>query len=84
MAAHHADNDTANNLTNYTTPRDSYKGVYRLSGARKMLGVTRTTKAGVILLLVIAFCGFAFGTYTLLIWTGIGLMELTGYLLGWD
>jgi hypothetical protein len=24
MAAHHADNDTANNLTNYTTPRDSY------------------------------------------------------------
>jgi hypothetical protein len=46
--------------------------------------VTKTTKAGVILLLVIAFCGFAFGTYTLLIWTGIGLMELTGYLLGWD
>ena len=46
--------------------------------------MTKTTKAGVILLLVIAFCGFAFGTYTLLIWTGIGLMELTGYLLGWD
>jgi hypothetical protein len=24
MAAHYADNDTANNLRNYTTPRDSY------------------------------------------------------------
>ena len=58
--------------------------MYRLSGARKNARVTKTTKAGVILLLVLAFCGFAFGTYTLLIWTGIGLMELTGYLLGWD
>jgi hypothetical protein len=25
MAAHRADNDTANNLRNYTTPRDSYR-----------------------------------------------------------
>jgi hypothetical protein len=24
MVAHYADNDTANNLRNYTTPRDSY------------------------------------------------------------
>jgi hypothetical protein len=58
--------------------------VYRLSGARKDARVTKATKAGVILLLVIAFCGFAFGTYTLIIWTGIGLMLLAGYLLGWD
>ena len=28
MAAHYADNDTANNLRNYTTPRDSYAGHY--------------------------------------------------------
>ena len=46
--------------------------------------MTKTIKAGVALLLVIALCGFAFGTYTLLIWTGIGLMELTAFLLGWD
>ena len=40
--------------------------------------------AGVALLLVIAFCGVAFGTFTLPIWTGMGLMQLTGFLLGWD
>jgi hypothetical protein len=30
MAAHHADNDTANNLRNYTTLRDAYETMDQL------------------------------------------------------
>jgi hypothetical protein len=36
MAAHRAANDTANNLRNYTKPRDSYQTLYSSLGFAKI------------------------------------------------
>jgi hypothetical protein len=43
MAAHHAANDTANNLRNYTTPRDSYWGVSDMTLRSRSGGTPRET-----------------------------------------
>jgi hypothetical protein len=40
MAAHRAANDTANNLRNYTTPRDSYKLGVPYDATRTGVGAT--------------------------------------------